>query len=219
VIKRLQSFSTAAGDTADQRAVDWQRLISQLESLGCMETVDVDLGIVRGLAYYTGFVYEAFETSGDSRALAGGGRYDHLVAKLSGDSTDLPATGFALGDVTLTDCLEKNDLLPQPTTGPDLYLVTGGDKERAVALADADRLRKAGYSVGYALRDQGFGKQFREAGKSGADFALVYGEEELASSQVKVKDLASGAETSVDSSALIDQLLTIEEAGGIAPKS
>lgn len=219
VVKRLQSFSTTAGDTADQRAVDWQRLISQLESLGCLETVDVDLGIVRGLAYYTGFVYEAFETSGDSRALAGGGRYDHLVAKLSGDSADLPATGFALGDVTLTDCLEKNDLLPQPTTGPDLYLVTGGDKERAAALEDASRLRKAGYSVGYALRDQGFGKQFREAGKSGADFALVYGEEELASAQVKVKDLASGGETSVDSSVLLDRLLTIEEAGGITPKS
>ena len=140
-------------------------------------------------SYYSGFVYEAFETSGDSRALAGGGRYDHLVAKLSGGDTDLPAPGFALGDVTLADCREKNGLLPDCSTGPDLYMVTAGDSERKAALQDASLLRQAGYSVSYALREQGFGKQFREAGKSGADFALVYGEEELASSQVKVKDL------------------------------
>ncbi|MBG29946.1 MAG: histidine--tRNA ligase [Opitutae bacterium] len=219
VVEMLKSFSLEIGDPADQRATDWQRLMASLESMGYMESVAIDLGIVRGLAYYTGFVYEVFETSGDSRALAGGGRYDHLVAKLSGGDTDLPATGFALGDVTLADCLEKNGLLPELSGGPDLYLVTAGEKERNVALHDASLLRQAGYSVGYALREQGFGKQFREAGKSGADFALIYGEEEVAASQVKIKDLASGMEETTESKALLEQLLAIEEAGGIAPNS
>jgi len=219
VVERLRSFSQNEGDAADCRADDWRRLIDRLESLGCMDAIVIDLGIVRGLAYYTGFVYEAFEITGDSRALAGGGRYDHLVAKLSGGSADLPAAGFALGDVTLADCLEKNGLLSDVESGPDLYLVAGGQKERAMALQDATRLREAGYSVSYPLREQGFGKQFREAGKSGADFALVYGEEELAVDKVKVKDLASGAELSIDSSSLLEQLLAIEEAGGIPTES
>ena len=219
VVEQLKSFSQAMDDEAGQRAADWQRLVAGLESMGCMDTVVIDLGVVRGLAYYTGFVYEAFETSGDSRALAGGGRYDHLVAKLSGGDTDLPATGFALGDVTLADCLEKNNLLPDYSTGPDLYMVTAGDSERKAALQDASLLRQAGYSVSYALREQKFGKQFREAGKSGADFALIYGEEEGAANQVKVKDLASGAEQIIDSSVLLEQLLAIEEAGGIAGQS
>ncbi|MBO93514.1 MAG: histidine--tRNA ligase [Opitutales bacterium] len=219
VMERLRSFSQFQGDEAEHRADDWQSLIARLESLGYMDLVVIDLGIVRGLAYYTGFVYEAFETTGDSRALAGGGRYDHLVAKLSGGSADLPATGFALGDVTLADCLEKNNLLPETACEPDLYLIAGGKEERGTALSDATRLRKAGYSVSYPLRGQGFGKQFREAGRSGADFALIYGEEELSAGKVKVKDLNSGVELSVDSSSLLEQLLAIEEAGGISTES
>ena len=219
LIECLSSFSQSADDAAQRRAEDWRRLMSCLEALGCREYVVIDLGIVRGLAYYTGFVYEAFETSGDNRALAGGGRYDHLVAKLSGGSDDFPASGFAIGDVTLSNCLEENGLWPEIASGPDLWLVAAGEAERKSALQDASRLRQAGYSVSYALSEQGFGKQFRSAGKSGADFALIYGEEEIAAGQVKVKDLASGIETSIDSSSLLEQLLAIEEAGGISPES
>ena len=124
-----------------------------------------------------------------------------------------------MGDVTLADCLEANGLLPEIDVGPDLYLIAGGQDERVVALQDSSRLRKAGYAVTYPLREQGFGKQFREAGKSGAVFALVYGEEELAAGKVKVKDLTSGAEKSVESGSLIEELLAIEEAGGLAAES
>ena len=219
ITERLHSFSQSEEDEAARRAEDWKVLINRLESLGCIDAITIDLGIVRGLAYYTGFVYEAFETSGESRALAGGGRYDHLISKLSGGSSDLPASGFAVGDVTLADCLEANGLLPEIDVGPDLYLIAGGQDERVVALQDSSRLRKAGYAVTYPLREQGFGKQFREAGKSGAVFALVYGEEELAAGKVKVKDLTSGAEKSVESGSLIEELLAIEEAGGLAAES
>ena len=76
-----------------------------------MPCIKIDLSIVRGLAYYTGFVYEVFEKTGEAAPSQGGGRYDHLVKKLSG-SVDMPAAGFAIGDMTLTDCLESNGLLP-----------------------------------------------------------------------------------------------------------
>lgn len=217
VDKALRSFSQSNGDKADQRANEWHCLIDALENLGCMESVIIDLGIVRGLAYYTGFVYEAFETQLNSRALAGGGRYDDLVSKLTKESADLPATGFALGDVTLSDCLEKNGLLPEIDTSPDLYLVAGGEKERSTALQDASRLRQAGYWVAYALREQGFGKQFREAGKSGADYAIIYGQEEISKGLVKVKDLASGEERLVEADSLVTELMEFEKAGGISP--
>jgi histidyl-tRNA synthetase len=219
VIERLLSFSMAQDDAAIQRVNDWRRLMARLDALGCLDHVVVDLSIVRGLAYYTGFVYEAFETSGGNRALAGGGRYDHLVGKLTGGSAELSATGFAIGDVTLSNCLEEHGLWPEMESGPDLWLVADGEKERDTALRDAYRLRNAGYAVSYALGEQGFGKQFRIAGKSGADFALIYGEEELAAGEVKVKDLTSGAEVSIASTALLENLMNIEKTGGIAPNT
>ena len=86
-----------------------------LEAHGALPYVVIDLSIVRGLAYYTGFVYEAFEASGEGRALAGGGRYDHLLKKLSGN-VDLPACGFAIGDMTLSDCLAAKGLTPNYIT-------------------------------------------------------------------------------------------------------
>ncbi|MEC8777722.1 MAG: ATP phosphoribosyltransferase regulatory subunit, partial [Verrucomicrobiota bacterium] len=102
----------------------WKRMLDLLEAHGALPFVIIDLSIVRGLAYYTGFVYEAFEASGEGRALAGGGRYDRLLKKLSGN-VDLPACGFAIGDMTLSDCLSAKGLTPQYVTAPDLYLIAG----------------------------------------------------------------------------------------------
>ena len=206
---RLNSF----GEEGKKRAEEWKQLLALLEAHGALDVVKIDLSVVRGLAYYTGFVYEAFENSGDSRALAGGGRYDHLVKKLSGN-VEMSAAGFAIGDVTLTDCLSEKKLLPEYVEAPDLYLVAG-ENELSHALRDANRLREAGYSVSYSLRGQGFGKQFKEAGRSRAKFALIYGEEEVLSNKVKVKDLASGRETALPSKELIQQIMTLEEYGGV----
>ena len=89
----------------------WKRMLDSLEAHGALPFVIIDLSIVRGLEAHTGFVYEAFEASGEGRALAGGGRYDHLLKKLSGNE-DLPACGFAIGDMTLSDCRVKG-LTPQ----------------------------------------------------------------------------------------------------------
>ena len=114
LLEKLSSF----GKEGESRAQEWRDLLEHLDAHHVSPFIKIDLSIVRGLAYYTGFVYEAFEASGEGRALAGGGRYDDLIKKLSGN-VDLPAAGFAIGDMTLSDCLEKMDYCP-----PMLWLPT-----------------------------------------------------------------------------------------------
>ena len=206
---KLDSF----GIEGQARAKDWQNLMSELTAHQVNPFVKIDLSIVRGLAYYTGFVYEAFEASGEGRALAGGGRYDHLIKKLSGN-VDLPATGFAIGDMTLSDCLEKNGLLPSYIMAPDIFVISGQDQRNSGIFLTA-KTRKSGFAVSHSLKATGFGKQFKEAGKSGARYALIIGEEEEIRKKVKIKDLKSSGEISVDQTKLIQQLEKIDEEGGI----
>ncbi|MDA7757487.1 histidine--tRNA ligase [Opitutales bacterium] len=206
---KLDSF----GIEGQARAKDWQNLMSELTAHQVNPFVKIDLSIVRGLAYYTGFVYEAFEASGEGRALAGGGRYDHLIKKLSGN-VDLPATGFAIGDMTLSDCLEKNGLLPSYIMAPDIFVISGQDQRNSGIFLTA-KTRKSGFAVSHSLKATGFGKQFKEAGKSGARYALIIGEEEEIQKKVKIKDLKSSGEISVDQTKLIQQLEKIDEEGGI----
>lgn len=177
---------------AGRRLSDWASLLRSIEAAGLGAFVQVDLGIVRGLAYYTGFVFEAFEASGSGRALAGGGRYDALVKKLGGP--DLPAVGFAMGDVTLLDLLQSKQLMPTLVDAPDLLLITGSEEAFRYAISDAAQLRANGYQVSYPLKEQNFAKQFKSANQSGARFAVIYGSDELAKGVVRVRDLCSGGE-------------------------
>jgi len=159
------------------------------------EIQQVDLGVVRGLAYYTGFVFEAFDRKGELRAIAGGGRYNDLVAKLGGP--DLPAVGFAIGDVTLGLLLEARGLMPSFVQATDVYCVVGGEAERRAAFADIQGLRAAGYRVEYPLREVAFGKQFKLAADAGAKLTLIYGADELAKGVLKIRDMASRSEFEV----------------------
>ncbi len=187
------SLEDELAEQAEQRLADWETLLRLLKSTGAFEYIRIDLGIVRGLAYYTGFIFEAFEASGEGRALAGGGRYDALVKKLGGP--DMPAAGFAMGDVTLADLLNRKKLLENITVpAPDFVAIIGGRDERDSALEDAAQLRSAGYRVDYSFKDQSFGKQFKDADQKKARFALIYGSDELAQGIVKVRDLSNGTE-------------------------
>lgn len=177
------------------RLLAWEALLSRLEWLGFGEYLRIDLGIVRGLAYYTGFVFEAFDIQGEHRAIAGGGRYDHLVRKLGGP--DLPAVGFAMGDVVIQDLLAEKGLLPSYVQIPDVFAIIGGEETLGPALKAIQQLREAGYSVEYPIKSQGFGKQFKAANDSGARLALIFGDEEVSRGKVQLKDLASGEETAV----------------------
>ena len=183
------------GEKLAARLGEWRQVLTALEAMGLGRFVTVDLGVVRGLAYYTGFVFEAFDRRGDLRALAGGGRYDDLVKKLGGP--DLPAVGFAIGDMTFSLLLEQRGLLPPLVSAPDVYCVIGGAAERLAAFREIQALRAAGFRVEYPLREVAFGKQFKAAAESGARLALILGGDELARGVVKVRDLGQRSEVEV----------------------
>ncbi len=190
------------GDALVGRLAEWRALIDGLTAMGLADFVTVDLGVVRGLAYYTGFVFEAFDRKGDLRALAGGGRYDNLVAKLGGP--DLPAVGFAVGDMTMELLLEQRGLMPALVESPDVYVVIGGPAERSVAFGAITALRGAGYRVDYPLRELGFGKQFKVAADSGAKLALIFGADEIANQVIKIRDLTTRSERDVPAAEIAD---------------
>lgn len=177
------------------RLADWRKVLDGVGAMGLSDFIAVDLGVVRGLAYYTGFVFEAFDRKGDLRALAGGGRYNDLVKKLGGP--DLPAVGFAIGDVTTGLLLEQRGLSPAYANSPDVYAVIGGEAERKAAFADIQALRAAGFRVEYPFKDLAFGKQFKAAAESGAKLALIYGGDELAKGVVKIRNLTDRSEREV----------------------
>jgi len=193
------TFAELASQTVpvrlNNRLADWNKVLDGLTAMGLADFISVDLSVVRGLAYYTGFVFEAFDRKGDLRALAGGGRYNDLVKKLGGP--DLPAVGFAIGDVTTGLLIEQRGLTPNFVTAPDIYAVIGGETERKAAFADIHALRAAGFRVEYPFRELAFGKQFKAAAESGAKLALIYGADELAKGVVKIRDMTDRTEQEV----------------------
>lgn len=204
-IKTLVDLEAVLTPLADvrirQRLADWRTVLSGLEAMGLGGFVSVDLGVVRGLAYYTGFVFEAFDRKGDLRALAGGGRYNDLVKKLG--YADLPAVGFAIGDVTTGLLLEQRGLGPKFISAPDIAVIIGGPAERAVAFADIRALRAAGWRADYPLKEVAFGKQFKAAAESGARLALIYGTDEIAKGVVKIRDLVDRSEREIPRSQVL----------------
>jgi histidyl-tRNA synthetase len=190
-----EKLAALGGDKLQARLADWRKLLGALDAMGLARFVEVDLGVVRGLAYYTGFVFEAFDRKGELRALAGGGRYDDLVQKLGGPA--LPAVGFAIGDMTFALLLEQRGLMPAFVQAPDVYCVIGGEKERLAAFGDIHALRAAGFRVDYPMKELAFGKQFKAATEGGAKLALIYGGDELAKGVVKIRDLTQRTEIEV----------------------
>ena len=177
-------------------------LFEVLDALGFAPFVRFDLSVVRGLAYYTGVVFELFDRRGELRAICGGGRYDGLLRQVSG--VDLPALGFGMGDVVLRELLADRGLLPERTEVPDFYLVSVSPAERGALLGAARQLRDAGRSVEYGFKPQAVGKQFKAASAVGARRVAVFGAEELAQGQVVVKDMESGGETRVPLDELVN---------------
>ncbi len=214
-IKSLAALEQAAaelgGEKIAARLSDWRRVLGALDAMGLGQFIQVDLGVVRGLAYYTGFVFEAFDRKGELRAIAGGGRYNDLVKKLGGP--ELPAVGFAIGDMTFALLLEQRGLMPPLVSAADVFCVIDGEKGRAAAFPDIQVLRSAGYRVEYVLRfaELAFGKQFKAATDSGARLALIYGGDEMAKGVVKIRDLTNRTENEVpktDVAAAVRDLLS-----------
>jgi histidyl-tRNA synthetase len=164
----LDHIEQRFGQSAEVAALlsNMRRYFDYLEALGILEWVTVDLKIVRGLAYYTGIVFELFDAKGELRAICGGGRYDNLLMSLGG--VDLPALGFGMGDVVLGELLRDRKLLPALVATPDVWVASDSPAlDRDVRRA-ATALRSVGVSVEYALREQTLMKQVKAAKSAGA---------------------------------------------------
>ncbi len=176
---------------------DLVRLFKALDALGVSEYVEFDPNIVRGLLYYTGTVFEAFDVSGSvRRSILGGGRYNNLLADVGGDP--LSAVGFAMGDVVAGIVLAENGLLPEFNSSPAPVLVTVfGEEFQSESLALSAELRAAGINVTTYPEVTKMKKQFKFANKMGMRIALIVGSDEVENAEVAVKNLISGEQVKV----------------------
>ncbi|MCA0376306.1 MAG: histidine--tRNA ligase [Gemmatimonadetes bacterium] len=164
-------YGTSA--SAGEAVARFAAYVAHLEALGVGAWVKVDLTIVRGLAYYTGIVFELFDNVGEFRAICGGGRYDNLLGALGG--VDLPALGFGMGDVVLGELLRARGLMPAATPSVGVWIAQAPDTPDApqALLQTATALRASGATVEYALRPQKLDKQLEAGRKAGAGAFVI----------------------------------------------
>jgi histidyl-tRNA synthetase len=172
-----------------------EQVVDALGAMGLADFVDIDLGVVRGLAYYTGTVFEVFDAARTLRAICGGGRYDNLLGSLGG--VELPAVGFGMGDVVLGELLKEKGLKPGEVSSVDVFLAFITHDDLPYILALSHQLREAGLRVEYALSPQAVGKQLHLANARNARLAVVVGPDERARGEIVIKDLRSGSQETV----------------------
>ncbi len=179
------------GESAKLRAI-----MENLHRRGLGDCAKIDVRIVRGLAYYTGVVFEVFDRAGKFRAIAGGGRYDNLIAQLSDEAVASPAIGFAMGDVVLGEMIREHGAAAlqmhhemQRDRWLDIFVIVAKEDRRADALATVQQMRDSGHRVDYAIGPTKVPKQFQAAENLDAKMALIFGDEWPL---VSVKNLATG---------------------------
>ena len=173
----------AAGATAEWDTL--RRYLDHTESLGVRDWVRLDLSIVRGLAYYTGIVFELFDAKGELRAICGGGRYDTLLESLGGVS--LPALGFGMGDVVLGELLKERGKMPEEQAAVDVWVAYGDSGTVEDAMRAAAMIRASGKSAEYALGNQKLARQLKAAYAAGARSTVVIATPELAAGEAMVR--------------------------------
>jgi len=179
------------GKSADSEAVGQVR--KGVEALGYGDWCETDYRVVRGLAYYTGVVFEVHDRAGKLRAVAGGGRYDDLLKRLGGE--DLPAVGFGMGDAVLAELLREKKIATPQATGAEIFIVAEA-KEQAMALQITGQLRRSGFSVDYDPGAGKWGKQLEMAEAKGARWALLVGRE-VGEGKLGLKELASRKQSEI----------------------
>ena len=167
-----------------------QSILDNLAARGLRDFVKVDYRVIRGLAYYTGTVFEAFDRTGEFRAIAGGGRYDNLVKLISGGKVNLPALGFGMGDVVLLELLKARGLLPKFDANVDVFILIEDEGLRPLSLKLVQDLRAAGYAVEYSLTTAKSDKQFKRAQELKATYTAKFDSD----SYVRIRNLKSREE-------------------------
>jgi histidyl-tRNA synthetase len=182
-------------------------VLENLAARGLQDFARVDHGVIRGLAYYTGIVFEAFDRKGEFRAIAGGGRYDNLVKLLSGGKVDLPALGFGMGDVVLLELLKARGLLPKFGASITVFCLIEQEELRAASLKLIQDLRSAGMSVDYSLIPSKSDKQFKRAQELKASFSVTLERSPDQTLKAKVKNLQTREEQTLIASDTVQHLL------------
>ena len=207
-----EAVDSFIGSTAED-PVRLAPVVDDLTARGLGEYITIDPGIVRGLAYYTGTVFEIFDKRKSMRAIAGGGRYDGLVNLISDGKVDLPSTGFAMGDVVIGDFINETKAAKQQLVDHlansgscDAYVIVTNEDRRADALGLIQKLRTAGIDTDFPLGAAKVDKQFKAAEAAKARAAVVVGDQ---FPQVTVKDLASRESTDLQDSQAVSAVQQI----------
>ncbi len=197
----IEDIRRQLGDSAEV-ASDLQQIETLFENLTAMGVGDyckLDLRIVRGLAYYTGIVYEVFDAGQSLRAVAGGGRYDNLLGVLGGP--DIPATGFGMGDVVLSLLLADKKKLPNLAAGLDFFVIDGEDGSLETCMQVVGALREKGFWADFSYTRRSLSKQLKEANKRQAGKAVIV----RGADRVSIKDLATGRQEDMSLSEFLTQ--------------
>ncbi|MBI5775434.1 MAG: histidine--tRNA ligase [Verrucomicrobia bacterium] len=197
---QVKDFIAAAKPTEEL-----QNILDNLAARGLADFVKIDYNVIRGLAYYTGPVFEAFDKKGEFRAIAGGGRYDNLVKLVSGGKVNLPALGFGMGDVVLLELLKVRGLLPKFDGGVEVVVVVEDETLRADSLKLVQQLRESGAVVEYSLTPAKPDKQFKRALELKAAFTAKLERSTGGALAVKFKNLQTREETVLAFAALTRQ--------------
>jgi len=204
ILENIEELRQKAPEEVQDSVDRMESLGEALESYGVADMCHFDLSIVRGLAYYTGLVFEAFDSEGELRALFGGGRYDELVGEF-GDR-EVPAVGFAFGYSTTIELLKKEDRYPVKEVETDVYVLTVSESVRDVALDYATSLRSEGLSVETDLAGRGFGSQLGYADDMNAKRVLIIGERDLENDEVTMKHMETGEEGNLNKDEVLEHL-------------
>jgi len=181
------------------------RFLDAIQALGYQDFVEYDPGIIRGLDYYTGIVFEAKDMGEEGRAILGGGHYDNLVEDVGGNP--LPGVGFAMGDVVLSLVLERYGKIPEFTSAPAQVLVTiFNENSLKDSITLSSELRKAGLAALCYPEPAKLEKQLKFADRAGVRFVLIIGPDEAANGEVNLKDLVSKSQVKIKRNGIIDEL-------------
>ena len=190
----LDSLASALGEGSEAVA-ELATLFDLVDAYGISDWVAFDASVVRGLAYYTGPVFEAHDRAGKLRAICGGGRYDRLLSSLGGN--DMPATGFGFGDMVIMELLNEKGLVPDLSSGNQDIVIAIDEDLRSAAMSVATKLRASGRLVDLVLEDKRMKWAFRHAERTGAQRLVMVMPDEWAAGNVRIKELESGEESDV----------------------
>jgi histidyl-tRNA synthetase len=200
----IMSFIEKAEPTAELKAI-----LDNLAARGMAAFVKVDYHVIRGLAYYTGPVFEAFDRVGEFRAIAGGGRYDNLIKLMSGGKVNLPALGFGMGDVVLRELLAARKLLPAFDAATDVFCLIENEALRPASLQLIQELRAAGLSVDYSFTAAKSDKQFKRAQELKAGHMVKLEAQENAGPQARIRNLKTRAELLVAPAEVAEKIRSV----------